>query len=107
MNPTSKNHSHSSPSGCPLGSDIDVDEFKVTKELLDKVIAFGKSMFDVNEDDIKQHNPFDPSFILMVRILLCTWHCLFLLLPLGLELMIKIIERRNRDNILVEQSLTS
>ena len=63
MSPKSDNHSHSHgpPTGRPLGSDIYVDEFKVTEELFGKVIALDKSMFDVNEDDVEQHVTFNSS----------------------------------------------
>ena len=47
---------------CPPGSDINVDEFKVTKKLFDKVMALDKSMLGINEDIVEQHVPFNSSW---------------------------------------------
>ena len=60
MSPKSDNHSNGPPTGRPPGSDINVDEFKVT-ELFDKIMTLDKSMFSVEKDDVEQHIPFDSS----------------------------------------------
>ena len=54
VSPKSDNqsHSHGPPTGCLPGSDFDVDEFKMTKELLNKVMAL---------DDVEQDILFDSS----------------------------------------------
>ena len=63
MSPKSENrsNSHGPPTGRPPGSDVNVNEFEVTKELFDKVMALDKSMFDVDEDDVEQHVSFNSS----------------------------------------------
>ena len=61
MSSKSDNHGHGPLSRRPPGNDIDVDDLEVTNKLLYKIMTLDKSMFDVNEDDIKQHFPFDPS----------------------------------------------
>ena len=45
----------------PPCSDINTNEFKVTKELFDEVMALDKSLFDANEVDVEQHVPFNSS----------------------------------------------
>ena len=40
-------HGHGTPTRRPHSSDINVDEFEVTKELFDKVMTLDKSMFNV------------------------------------------------------------
>ena len=116
MSPKSNIHILGSPTGCPLGADIDIDidvdidEFEVTKGLYDKIMALDKCMFDVNEDDVEQHIPFDPSRYPDGEngvCICCLLLLLLLLFLLGLELMIGSIERRNWDNILIKPSPTN
>ena len=47
--------------GRPPGSDINGDEFELTKELFDKVMALDNSSFDTNENDCEEHVPFNSS----------------------------------------------
>ena len=61
MSPKSKSHSYDPCTRRPLGSDVNVDEFEVTKKLFDKVMALDKCMFNINDDDIEQHVPFNSS----------------------------------------------
>ena len=46
----------------PPGSNINVDEFEVIKELFYKAMALDKTMFNVNEDDVERHVPFNLSW---------------------------------------------
>ena len=61
MSPRSNNHSHSHglPTGRPPGSDINVEAFKLTKKLFDKVMALDNSSFDTDEVDFEECVPFD------------------------------------------------
>ena len=102
MIPKSNNHGHSPPSGGLLGADINIDDFKVINALFGEVIAIDRSMFNIVEDSIEWSHSIQ-VVILMVSMVLCTCHHLFLLL-LGLELMIEIIKRRNQDRILLGQN---
>ena len=63
MSPNSDIHSNSNgpPTGCPPGSDINVDEIKLTKELFDKLMVLDNSSVDANEVNFEEHLPFDSS----------------------------------------------
>ena len=63
MSPKSNNSSNNNgpPTSCLPGSDINVEEFKITKELCDKVMALHNSSFDTNKVDFEEHVPFNSS----------------------------------------------
>ena len=63
MSPKSdKNGNSNGPStGHPSGSDINVKEFELTKELFDKGMSLDNSSFDANKIDCEGHAPFDSS----------------------------------------------
>ena len=43
------------------GSDINVKEFELTKELFDKVMALNNTSFDANKVDWEEHVPYNSS----------------------------------------------
>ena len=63
MSPKPDNNSNSNcpPTGHPPGSDINVKEFELTKELFDKVMVLDNSSFDANKVDLEEHVPFDSN----------------------------------------------
>ena len=66
VSPKSNNNSNSNglPTGRSPGSDINVKEFELTKELFDKVMVFDNSSFDADEVDVEEHVPFHLSHYL-------------------------------------------
>ena len=54
-------NSNNPPIGRPPGSDINVKEFELTRELFDKVMALDNSSFDANKVDFEEHVPFNSS----------------------------------------------
>ena len=63
VSPKSNNNSNSNglPTGRSPGSDINVKEFELTRELFDKVMALDNSSFDANKVDFEEHVPFNSS----------------------------------------------